>query len=55
MASQSAKIIKLSSPMATQTEVRRTCIVSENEAARILEERKRNKQSVDDSWLCRLD
>jgi hypothetical protein len=35
--------------------VRRTCIVSEQEAGRILAERKRNKQSVDDSWLCRLD
>jgi hypothetical protein len=40
---------------AVDKEVRRTCIVSENEAARILEDRRSKKQSVDDSWLCRLD
>jgi len=40
---------------AVDREVRRTCIVSEGEAARILEERRRKKETVDDSWLCRLD
>jgi len=40
---------------AVDKEVRRSCIVSEHEAEGILEERKRRKQSVDDSWLCRLD
>ena len=40
---------------AVDKEVRRTCIVSEAEAARILEERKRRKESVDESWLCHLD
>jgi fatty acid desaturase len=40
---------------AVDKEVRRTCIVSEAEAARILDERKRRKESVDESWLCHLD
>jgi hypothetical protein len=40
---------------AVDKEVRRTCIVPESEAARILAERRRKQQSVDDSWLCRLD
>jgi fatty acid desaturase len=40
---------------AVDKDVRRTCIVSEAEAASILEERKRKKESVDESWLCHLD
>jgi fatty acid desaturase len=40
---------------AVDRQVRRTCIVSDSEAARILQERRRKKESVDDSWLCRLD
>jgi fatty acid desaturase len=40
---------------AVDKEVRRTCIVSPAEATRIIEERKRRKQVVDESWLCRLD
>jgi hypothetical protein len=40
---------------AVDKEVRRSCIVSEKEAERILAERKGKKQHVDESWLCRLD
>jgi fatty acid desaturase len=36
-------------------EVRRTCIVSRQEAAQVLDERKRRHESVDTSWLCALD
>jgi fatty acid desaturase len=41
--------------LAVDSEVRRTCIVSRDEAARILEERKQNKQLVDEGWLSGVD
>jgi fatty acid desaturase len=40
---------------AVDREVRRTCIVSRDEAERIISERKRRQESVDTSWLCALD
>jgi fatty acid desaturase len=40
---------------AVDQEVRRTCIVSRADAARIIGERKRRKEVADESWLCRLD
>jgi fatty acid desaturase len=41
--------------LAVDREVRRTCIVSEDEAAKIIDERKRRNEDTDQSWLCRLD
>lgn len=41
--------------LAVDREVRRGSIVSREEAARIVEERKKNNEVVDKSWLCRLD
>jgi fatty acid desaturase len=40
---------------AVDKEVRRTCIVSGTEAARLIEERRKRNESVDKSWLCALD
>ena len=39
---------------AVDKEVRRSCIVSPEQARRIVDERKRRKESVDKSWLCHL-
>lgn len=38
-----------------ERDVRRTCIVSEEEAGRIIESRKKRNENVDSSWLCALD
>jgi fatty acid desaturase len=40
---------------AVDREVRRTCIVSQVQADRILVERQRRNENVDTSWLCALD
>lgn len=41
--------------LAVDTEVRRNCIVSQTEAAQIVERRKTRKEDVDGAWLCALD
>jgi fatty acid desaturase len=41
--------------LAVDREVRRTCIVSQAEADRIVAARKAKNERVDTSWLCALD
>ncbi len=40
---------------AVDREVRRTCIISESEAARIMAARKAGVAAIDESWVCDLD